>query len=528
MPKIGRNEPCPCGSGIKYKRCHGRNASDVLMGQEIDEALSRSETLRIQRERQQGLGRPIISTELHGQRIVAVKNRLLHSKRWLTFQDFLFDYIGTALGSRWGNEELKKAPDSRHPIVTWYVKACEYQKTFMKDSSSVNTAPMTGAVAAFLHLAYDLYCLDHNAELQEKLLARLRKNDRFSGARYEVFVASTFVRAGFDIAFEDEDDRSTTHCEFVATCRATGKQFSVEAKRREGSRLRIGTLFNDAISKHANHKRVIFIDMNMRDEASDSSLPQFLGVARKRLRIFEGKPLNGSVRPPAYIFLTNTPWELNPDGPAPRTVALAEGFQIPEFKFDAVSDLRHVIEAREAHIEMHNLLKSMYDHSDIPSTFDGELPVYAFHPDTPRILIGNRYLFPDERGIERPGRVTSAVVLENERKVLVGVDFDSGESVICSGPLSEDEIEAWRRHPDTFFGVVGQKTTRADSPIEFYDFWFESFKRLSKARLLESMSQQPDFEYLKTLSQAELASIHAERMTYSALWSVSRERNSQM
>jgi len=23
-PKIGRNAPCPCGSGKKYKRCHGR------------------------------------------------------------------------------------------------------------------------------------------------------------------------------------------------------------------------------------------------------------------------------------------------------------------------------------------------------------------------------------------------------------------------------------------------------------------------------------------------------------------------
>ena len=22
-PKAGRNEPCPCGSGMKYKRCHG-------------------------------------------------------------------------------------------------------------------------------------------------------------------------------------------------------------------------------------------------------------------------------------------------------------------------------------------------------------------------------------------------------------------------------------------------------------------------------------------------------------------------
>ena len=24
-PKVGRNDPCPCGSGKKYKRCHGRN-----------------------------------------------------------------------------------------------------------------------------------------------------------------------------------------------------------------------------------------------------------------------------------------------------------------------------------------------------------------------------------------------------------------------------------------------------------------------------------------------------------------------
>lgn len=23
-PRIGRNDPCPCGSGKKYKNCHGR------------------------------------------------------------------------------------------------------------------------------------------------------------------------------------------------------------------------------------------------------------------------------------------------------------------------------------------------------------------------------------------------------------------------------------------------------------------------------------------------------------------------
>ena len=25
-PKVGRNDPCPCGSGKKYKQCCGKNA----------------------------------------------------------------------------------------------------------------------------------------------------------------------------------------------------------------------------------------------------------------------------------------------------------------------------------------------------------------------------------------------------------------------------------------------------------------------------------------------------------------------
>jgi preprotein translocase subunit SecA len=26
VPRVGRNEPCPCGSGKKYKHCHGKLA----------------------------------------------------------------------------------------------------------------------------------------------------------------------------------------------------------------------------------------------------------------------------------------------------------------------------------------------------------------------------------------------------------------------------------------------------------------------------------------------------------------------
>ena len=29
LEKVGRNEPCPCGSGKKYKHCHGSRAASI-------------------------------------------------------------------------------------------------------------------------------------------------------------------------------------------------------------------------------------------------------------------------------------------------------------------------------------------------------------------------------------------------------------------------------------------------------------------------------------------------------------------
>jgi hypothetical protein len=31
-PKVGRNDPCPCGSGKKYKKCHGAREGDEVIG----------------------------------------------------------------------------------------------------------------------------------------------------------------------------------------------------------------------------------------------------------------------------------------------------------------------------------------------------------------------------------------------------------------------------------------------------------------------------------------------------------------
>ena len=78
---------------------------------------------------------------------------------------------------------------------------------------------MTGAVAAYLRFAYNLYLVAHNQRIQKRLIERLKDNKQFHGAYYETYVAATFIKAGFDLWFENEDDGSKRHCEFTATCK---------------------------------------------------------------------------------------------------------------------------------------------------------------------------------------------------------------------------------------------------------------------------------------------------------------------
>ena len=526
--EVGRNDPCPCGSGKKFKKCHLGRETHLIRSQQVDPAYRhrRTEAARIQRERQQGLGRRIISAKFKGERFVAVKNRLFHSERFKTFHDFLVRYAMTALGPTWGTTELGKPKPERHPIALWYQALCSHQRKYMSGSGRVESIPYSGGTAAFMHLAYDLYSLDHNAELQKRLLVRLRNLQTFSGARYETYVAAVFIRGGFDLVFEDEQDVSRTHCEFTATHRVSGKQFSVEAKRRESRKLKLGRLFNDALSKEANHTRVVFMDVNTPDDGRRDVRPPFFDMLRKRLRAFEGTVLNGKLRPAAYVVMTNMPWEHDLDDPAARSTYLAEGFEIPDFKEGVVfQTLRAAITAREAHSEMHGLMQSIADHSEIPSTFDGELDVYSRDGAPVRIAVGSRYLFPDRNGEQRVGLVTAATVSESERRAYLGVTLEGADKgAILTLPLSQEELEAYRRHPDTFFGVPSQRKTEAKTALDLYDFFYRSYRHTPKERLLELVKDWPDQTRLATLGQGELASLYAEGMAVTA-W---RERKRRL
>jgi len=272
MAKVGRNSPCPCGSGIKFKKCHLNRERRVT--QEIH-----GKTVRLwEREDKYGKIRPIIHGDVQDKKIVAVGDQVYSSDTWETFPDFLFDYIKIVIGPEWGNTEIAKPLKKRHPIMQWYDSHCRFQASRERDRDGLFRAIPNGVSAAYLMLAYDLYVLQHHASLQGEVLRRLKQIESFQGARYELFVAATLLRAGFDLDFEDERDNTRKHPEFIATQRETKERIAVEAKsrhrrgvlgfpgRREPeSLLRAGVrdLLASALGKVKDCPLLVFIELNL-------------------------------------------------------------------------------------------------------------------------------------------------------------------------------------------------------------------------------------------------------------------------
>jgi hypothetical protein len=342
----GRNDPCRCGSGKKYKKCHlvsdeqdaqakgqpsqmrpgkkGRSNQRPIPP-EILAAFERQ--TRAERERQATFGdvRQIIHTDFQGYKIVAVGSTIYWSNKWRTFVDFLFYYIVKVLGADWGNAESAKAYSDRHVILQWYQHVQEFRQRHRAGANGLKTGNPDGPTRAYLALAYDLYIVGDSLLLQGKLVKRLRHKDQFQGARYELAVAATMIRAGFELTLEDEGDVTVKHPEFQATHKRTLETFAVEAKSRhrkgvlgrdgkplsrEAFRVGITDLLRKAITKRGKLPYIIFIDANMPPEIAWQEQDTWLGEVSQTivsvghgysaLGVFEGGPFNA-------LILTNWP-----------------------------------------------------------------------------------------------------------------------------------------------------------------------------------------------------------------------------
>ena len=169
--------------------------------------LEHHEAAELIRKQQQGLGRPILAVKAGEQQMVAVGSTLYHSSAWKTFPDFLGDYLKLILGGQWGNAEIKKPFEKRHPILQWYDKYCKLQQEYLDGTGKVMVMPTRGVVYCYMGLAYSLYLLKHNVQLQQRYIERLKDVNNFQGAYYELVIANCLIRLGLNFNWKTKQMR---------------------------------------------------------------------------------------------------------------------------------------------------------------------------------------------------------------------------------------------------------------------------------------------------------------------------------
>ena len=386
--KIRRNALCLCDSGRKYKHCCGAPSSaatsqlpSIYASGLPPELIAKIMETKAKLDRRQAwpythgeIPPPATHLSEDGIRFTSAGGRIYRSQTDITWHGFLYDHLQDILGSEWFAGEAYKPHGERHILVQWYEYVCERE---MGDDYQFNRGtPETeiGATLAFRSVAYDLWCMAQACNISEPLLERLRHPDQFEGARYELWVAACFFRAGFSIEFEDETDRRKRHCEFVATDKRTGTKYSVEAKRRHRSlehkqafhdgryiKLDISKMIADALSKNADHERIIFLDVNMPPNEGSIVDAPWIKEFKASKELLERQPhFRHRVDLNAFLMATNHPYHyVASTKPDPRQHFLATSFNQPElYKNGALIEKEHPVILR--------LVLSINQHFAIP------------------------------------------------------------------------------------------------------------------------------------------------------------------
>jgi hypothetical protein len=403
------------------------------------------------RQRQQGLGKPIISTEIAGHRVVLVGNEIQYSSDWKVFPDFLGHYLKSVLGPDWGNAELAKPLGQRHTILQWYDRYCAFQKANFDPTRSIQSAQVTGAVHCYLNLAYNLYLLKHNVELQDRLLKRLRDHQQFQGAYYELIIANCLIRNGFRLELEDESDERRKHCEFSAVSHLTGKKYWVEAKMRSvdgvlGKTRVDGTSRNDptemltrhlreALLKPADSQRLVFLDVN----TPTPPVTEQRNWVAKAARRLQDRERNTPREQSAYVFITNVCFHHHLDDCQAQIAIMAYGLNIPDFAKAGRYRLTDLYHAKQKHIDAHRIVDAFRTYHELPPTFDGSLPSERDGSGRPRVLVGETYFFEDIDGGVL-ATVTSAIVSEEDKEAIIAVHTKDDRGLILKERMTEEQL----------------------------------------------------------------------------------------
>ncbi len=328
--KLGRNDPCFCGSGLKYKRCcllkglkPPRPISEIP--QEVIDHFNQVEADRLFTETK-GIYINFPNTiSWQGKSFLAVANGIMwEDKENLTFHELILKNLQRTLGKEWWDAESTKKEADRHFIRRCFddinTQPSGDRNTRYEGDGKYSHLP-TGVEQTLLNLAFDVYLLTHKNFLPDDWLVRLRDRNEYQGVRYEITVASLFVRTGCDLEFYDERNTKTKHAEFKATHNETGNTVVVEAKSRQrpGVIHQPGTadyrkamlgdvtrLFNRALQKDDEGLPFfIFIDVNSPIDSTQKTIETRWFADIKKMIEASGEVNEENLQPYTALFVTN-------------------------------------------------------------------------------------------------------------------------------------------------------------------------------------------------------------------------------
>jgi hypothetical protein len=242
-----------------------------------------------------------------------------------TFHEFIINVLKWTVGQKWYELQLTLKPEERHVIMKWcnaFSIATQTQEPPDRKPGQIYAMTLTGEIKELLVLADDLYRLQLAKKLPRELVHRLRMYDAFQGARYEIAIAATFVRCGFEIEWLKEKGKK--HCEFNAKHKTTGEVIAVETKsrhrpgmlNREGDfpddpklRADVQSLLNQALEQNpADRPFAVFIDVNLPHEVEkDWQQKKWVGEIQEILTQYP-RPTSKEPSPYTFMAFTNFAW----------------------------------------------------------------------------------------------------------------------------------------------------------------------------------------------------------------------------
>ncbi|RYY86096.1 MAG: hypothetical protein EOO15_15350 [Chitinophagaceae bacterium] len=492
------------------------------------EALAKHEANERIRRREQGGGRPIVTTDTGKHRMVAVRNKVYFLPLGGTFADFLFQYIIGVIGEEWANAELQKTYAERHTLMQWSEDVSHYRRSTGNGGGGVVSAEMNGVTAAYLGLAHALYRLDHNVALQDRLVHHLKTPDLFQGAYYECMVASVLIEADFELELEDETDGSEKHCEFSARSRASGKKYWVEAKMRgvrgvmgkghaEGGKdgddptARLVRHVSRALKKPARDERIIFVDLNaaLPPDIRPDNRPTYLDAALSKLRMYERSNMEPGTK--AYIFMTSSSFHRDLHGPA-RMFTYMYGLGIPDFNNTGPLGLAERYRQEKPHRDALQIGKALSTFLRVPTTFDGSMASETFGGRV-RPIIGEEYTFTQPPSQPFKGVLIAARVDEEEKKMILNVVTAAGERVVIRNDMNEDQMRDYRQHREDFFGGHTSQPARLRAVEDVFDWAMKANAATPRHTLIQAMQGHPRMPEISGMSDEDVRAEHAEWIT---------------